>query len=586
MNSKQLKQKYLDFFRSKGHAVIGNVSLIPENDPTVLFTTAGMHPLVPYLLGQKHPKGKNLVNVQRCIRTVDIAEVGDETHHTFFEMLGSWSLGDYWKAQSIEYYLEFLTRILKIPLEKLSFSCFKGDKDAPRDKESEKKLLELGIPKERIAFLGKEDNWWGPAGETGPCGTDLEIFYWNSDEKPLKKYDPKNKNWVEIGTDVFMEYNKTKEGRFIPLKQKNIDFGGGVERTIAALNNLDDNYKTELFFPIIKKIEEVSGKKYNGNEKPMRIIADHIKASVFILGDPKGITPSNLDQGYVLRRLIRRSIRYGRILGVNDDFTRKVAESVIKIYKEEYSELEKSSDFIFNELEKEENRFRLTLGKGLREFNKLVDKKVKQISGKDAFVLFSSYGFPIEMIEELAKDKKLKVDIKGFEKEFEKHQELSRKGAEKKFKGGLADASEESTKLHTATHLLHTALRKVLGRHVEQRGSNITKERLRFDFTHPQKMTDEEIKKVENIINEVIKKGLNVTREFMTLEEAKKKGVLALFTERYEDKGHISVYKVGDFSVEVCGGPHVKNTRELGHFKIVKEESSSAGVRRIKAILE
>lgn len=585
MNSKQLKQKYLDFFKSKGHAVIENASLIPENDPTVLFTTAGMHPLVPYLLGQEHPKGKNLVNVQRCIRTVDIAEVGDETHHTFFEMLGSWSLGDYWKGQSIEYYFEFLTKILKIPLEKLAFSCFKGDKDSPHDRESEKKLLELGVKKERIVFLGKEDNWWGPAGETGPCGTDLEVFYWNSDKKPPRKYDHKNKNWIEIGTDVFMEYNKTKEGKFIPLKQKNIDFGGGVERTITALNNLDDNYKTELFLPIIKKIEEVSDKRYKGNEKPMRIIADHIKASVFILGDPKGVVPSNLDQGYVLRRLIRRSIRYGKNLGINDNFTKKIAESAITIYKDDYPELENKKDFIFNELNKEEEKFKKTLEKGLREFNRLVDKKAKQISGKDAFILFSSYGFPIEMVEELAKDKRLKVDIKGFEKEFKKHQELSRKGAEKKFKGGLADSSEETTKLHTATHLLHTALRKVLGNYVEQRGSNITKERLRFDFIHPKKMTSEEIKKVEDMVNDTIKRGLTVTREFMTLEEAKKKGVLALFTERYEDKGHISVYKVGDFSIEVCGGPHVKNTRELGHFKIIKEESSSAGVRRIKAVL-
>nr|MBI4156677.1 alanine--tRNA ligase [Candidatus Woesearchaeota archaeon] len=585
MDAKELKSRYIKFFQSKGHTLVENASLIPENDPTVLFTTAGMHPLVPFLLGEKHPKGKRLTSIQRCIRTVDIDEVGDPIHLTFFEMLGNWSLGDYWKKEAIEFSFEFLTKILNIPVEKLAITCFKGDKDAAKDEESARIWQSQGIKKDRIAFLPKEDNWWGPAGDQGPCGPCTEMFYWASKKTTPKKFDPSDKSWVEIGNDVLLEYNKKKSGEYEKAKQRNIDFGGGVERTLAVINGLDDVYLSEIFLPTIKKIEEISNKSYKGNEKSMRIIADHIRTSVFILGDQKGIVPSNLDQGYVLRRLIRRSIRHGINLGIKDNFTKKVAQTVIKIHKDDYPELDKNKELIFKELDLEEEKFRLTLGKGLKEFNKLTEK-VKQISGKEAFILFSSYGFPLEMVEELARDKKIKVDIKGFQKEFEKHQELSRIGAEKKFKGGLADASEEVTRLHTATHLLHTALRKVLGNHVQQKGSNITKERLRFDFTHPEKMTNEQIKKVEDIVNDIIKRGLDIKKEFMPLKEAKKKGALAFFTERYKDTDNVSTYTIGDFSMEVCGGPHVKNTRELKHFKIVKEESSSAGIRRIKAVLD
>ena len=586
MNSKQLKQKYLDFFKSKNHEVIENVSLIPENDPTVLFTTAGMHPLVPFLLGEKHPRGKRLVNVQRCIRTGDIEEVGDPIHNTFFEMLGNWSLGDYWKKEAIEFSFGFLTKILKLPVEKLAITCFKGDEDALKDNESAKVWESLGIPKERIAFLPKKDNWWGPAGEIGPCGPCTGMFYWIDKKKSTpKKFDPSDSSWMEIGNDVLLEYNKTKLKKYERSKQKNVDFGGGVERILAAINGLDDIYHSDIFQPVIKQIENISDKNYKGNEKSMRIIADHIRSSVFILGDQKGIVPSNLDQGYVLRRLIRRSIRHGINLGIKDNFTKKIAQAVIKIHKDDYPELDKNKELIFKELNLEEEKFRLTLEKGLREFNKLTER-VKQISGKEAFILFSSYGFPLEMVEELSKEKKIKVDVKGFQKEFEKHQELSRVGAEKKFKGGLSDASQEVTRLHTATHLLHAALRKVLGNNVQQKGSNITKERLRFDFTYPEKMTDDQIKKVESIVNDIIKKGLDVKKEFMSLKEAKKKGALAFFTERYKDTDNVSTYTIGDFSMEVCGGPHVKNTKELKHFKIVKEESSSAGIRRIKATLD
>jgi len=585
MDAKELKSKYIKFFQSKGHAILENASLIPENDPTVLFTTAGMHPLVQFLLGEKHPKGKRLTSIQRCIRTVDIDEVGDPIHLTFFEMLGNWSLGDYWKKEAIEFSFEFLTKVLNIPIEKLAITCFKGDKNAAKDEESARIWQSHGISKDRIAFLPKEDNWWGPAGDQGPCGPCTEMFYWASKKTIPKKFDPSDKSWVEIGNDVLLEYNKKKSGKYEKAKQRNIDFGGGVERTLAVINGLDDVYLSGIFLPTIKKIEEISNKSYKGNEKSMRIIADHIRTSVFILGDPKGIVPSNLDQGYVLRRLIRRSIRHGINLGIKDNFTKKIAQTIIKIHKDDYPELEKNKEFIFKELNLEEEKFRLTLEKGLKEFYKLTEK-VKQISGKEAFVLFSSYGFPLEMVEELARDKKIKVDIKGFQKEFEKHQELSRVGAEKKFKGGLADASQEVTRLHTATHLLHKALRKVLGNHVQQKGSNITKDRLRFDFTYPEKMTDKQIKKVEDLVNNVIKRGLDVKKEFMSLKEAKKKGALAFFTERYKDSDNVSTYTVGDFSMEVCGGPHIKNTKELKHFKIIKEESSSAGIRRIKATLD
>ena len=577
---KQLIKLYLDFFKSKNHKEIPNVSLIPENDPTVLFTTAGMHPLVPYLLGEKHPQGKRLVNVQKCIRTQDIDDVGDSYHHTFFEMLGNWSLGDYFKKEAVEYSFEFLTEILEIPIEKIAVSVFKGDKDAPKDEESAEIWMNLGIPKERIAFLPKSDNWWDPAGKTGPCGPDTEMFFWKSKTEPPKTFNPKDKNWIEIWNDVLMQYNKDEKENYNEAKQKNIDTGMGVERTITVLNNLEDNYLSDSFSPIIKEIEKLSRKSYRNSQKEMRIIADHIKASVFIISD--GITPSNLEQGYVLRRLIRRAIRYGRQLEMKN-FTKQIAEPVFKIY-DDYKHLEKNKSKILEELEKEEKRFLETLEKGISIFEKVAKDK-EQISGKDAFLLYQSYGFPIEITIELAKEKNIKVDEESYQKELAKHQELSRTATQGKFKSGLADNSEQTTKLHTATHLLAEALRQVLKKpDLIQKGSNITPERLRFDFNFDRKLTEEEIKKIKELVNKKIQEKIPVVKKEMTLEQAKKFGARGVFEHKYEDK--IFVYSVGDFSKEICAGPHVKNTSELGKFRIIKEESSSAGVRRIKAIVE
>ncbi|MBI2498996.1 alanine--tRNA ligase [Candidatus Woesearchaeota archaeon] len=580
----RLIKEYLDFFKSKNHKEIPNVSLIPENDPTVLFTTAGMHPLVPFLLGQKHPLGERLCNVQKCIRTQDIEEVGDEVHHTFFEMLGNWSLGDYFKKEAIEYSFEFLTKVLKITKEKLAVTCFSGDKDAPKDTESEKTWQSLGIPKERIAFLPKENNWWGPAGKTGPCGPDTEMFYWKSNKPAPKKFDPDDKDWVEIWNDVLMQYVKDEKGNYVEAKQKNIDTGMGVERTIAVLNNLEDNYLTDAFLPIIKKIEKISNKKYNKDKeetRAIRIITDHIKASVMILGE--GIEPSNKEQGYVLRRLIRRAIRYGKELGIEKGFTKNIAESVLEIY-EDYLHLKQKKEFIFNELEKEEKRFKQTLNTGLKYFEKISRDK-KEIQGKEAFLLYQSYGFPLEMILELAKEKKIKIDTEGFKKEFEKHQKLSRTATEGKFKSGLADNSEATKKLHTATHLLNEALRISLNKpDLIQKGSNITPERLRFDFNFDRKLTNEEIKKVEDLVNKKIRESLEVKRQEMTVDEAKKLGAQGVFEHKYGEK--VSVYIINNFSKEICTGPHVKNTKEIGKFKIIKEEAVAAGIRRIKAVLE
>jgi len=586
MDRKQLIKKYLEFFKSKDHKVIPSASLIPENDPTVLFVTAGMHPLVPYLQGEKHPLGKRLVNVQKCIRTKDIEKVGDKTHHTFFEMLGNWSLGDYWKKEAIKYSFEFLTKKLKIPKEKLAVTVFAGDDKAPIDEETKKiwgELLEI----QKIILLtdNTDDNWWGPAGKTGPCGPDTEIFYWKSKDKPVPNklnHRTFDEEWVEIWNDVFMEYNKKSEEDYKPLKQKNVDTGMGVERTIAILNGLEDNYMANMFKPIIEKIEKISKKKYSGNEKSMRIIADHIKAAVFIIAD--GITPGNTGQEYVLRRLIRRAVRYGRDLNLKD-FIKEVAEPVFKIY-EDYSELKKNKQKILEELEKEEKRFLKTLERGVKILKKESDSLniTKDLfSGKTAFLLYQTYGFPIEMTKEILMVEGVDLDIKGFEKEQSKHQELSRTATKGKFKAGLADHSEQTTKLHTATHLLHATLKKVLGKTVEQRGSNITPERLRFDFTHSQKMTEEEKKKVEDLINNVIKKKLAVNFKEMPYKEAVKKGAESFFRERYPEV--VKVYSVGDFSKEICAGPHVKNTGEIGKFKIIKETSSSAGIRRIKAVV-
>ena len=580
---KQLVNAYLAFFKSKNHKEIPNSPLIPENDPTVLFTTAGMHPIVPFLLGEKHPLGKRLVNIQRCIRTGDIEEVGDEVHHTFFEMLGNWSLGDYFKKEAIQYSFEFLTKTLKIPVEKLAVTCFAGDKDAPKDEESAKVWLSLGINKERIAFLPKKDNWWGPAGKTGPCGPDTEMFYYSGKGKAPAKFNPEDKNWVEIWNDVLMQYNKDGNGKYLPAKQKNIDTGMGVERTLAILNNLDDNYQTEIFLPIIKKIEEVSKKQYgkhSGETRAIRIIADHIKASIFILAE--GISPSNTEQGYVLRRLIRRAVRYGKELGIKD-FTPSLVSPILFIYSYDYPELNKNKNFIIEELKKEEEKFEETLEKGMNQLKKIITNK--KISGQDAFLLYQSYGFPKEMIKEECEKHNICFPEKQYEQELNKHQELSRTATAGRFKSGLADSSEATTKLHTVTHLLLAALRDVLkDENIMQKGSNITPERLRLDFSFSRKLTDEEVKKVEDLVNAQIQKQCEVIREEMSPEQAKKKGALGVFDKKYGEK--VSVYTIGDFSKEICAGPHVKSLNEIGKFKILKEESSSAGVRRIKAILE
>jgi len=582
---KQLIKKYIEFFKLKNHKEIPNSSLIPENDPTVLFTTAGMHPLVPYLLGQPHPQGKRLTNVQRCIRTGDIDEVGDTYHHTLFEMIGNWSLGDYWKKEAIELTFEFLTKILKIPINKLAITCFKGNKNIEKDTESAKIWESLGIPKERIAFL--EENWWGPAGKTGPCGPNTEIFYWKLNKKPTpKKFNPKDEeNWVEIGNDVLLAYNKNNSGKYMELDQKNIDFGGGVERTIAVLNNLEDNYLTEIWQPIIKQIEKISNKKYNQNKettKAMRIIADHIKAATMIIGD--GISPSNLEQGYIVRRLIRRAIRYLKKINVdilNIDATVEIAKIVLQIY-EDYPSLKKNKDKILSEFKKEEDKFQKTLDKGLKQFERMSKDKI--LDGKETFLLYQSYGFPLEMLEELAKETKVKIDINGFHKEQVIHQKKSRTATEGKFKSGLQDDSEATKKLHTATHLLNQALREVLKKpDIYQKGSNITAERLRFDFNFDRKLTSEEKQAVENLVNKKIKKNIPIVCTHMPIKEAQKVAQ-GVFENKYGEK--VSVYSAGDFSKEICAGPHVDNTSELGHFKIKKEESSSAGVRRIKAILE
>ncbi len=605
MTSVELRQKYLDFFKAKNHAVISSSSLIPENDPSVLFTTAGMHPLVPYLLGEKHPAGNRLTNAQKCIRTGDIDEVGDTTHHTFFEMMGNWSLGDYFKEESINYSWEFLTSTQWLGLDKsrLAVSVFAGDDDAPFDSEAyniwSKIFTDNGLPLERIAKLPKKNNWWGPAGITGPCGPDTEIFYWvGAPDKTPGSFNDDNDLWVEIWNNVFMQYNKDAAGKFVPLAQKNVDTGLGLERVLAVMNGLADNYQTELFINLINKLESLSGHKYNESSeitRAMRIIADHLKAATFIISDNKGITPSNTDQGYVVRRLIRRAIRYGKQLDIKSQlWVKEIAAVVINDYKNIYNELEKNKQFTLDNLDKEEEKFNFTLEKGLLEFNKLSGDGV--ISGEEAFKLYQSYGFPLEITEELAKEKGVGVDRSGFEAELKKHQDLSRTAAAGKFKGGLADAGEETTKLHTTAHLMLAALRKVLGEHVVQKGSNITAERLRLDFSHPEKMTPEQIKEVEDLVNGAIAADYPVVCEELSLAQAKDRGAMGVFDSKYGEQ--VKVYTVAPlqadnqpdtklaFSQEICGGPHVNNTGILGHFKIQKEEASSAGVRRIKAVLE
>ncbi len=589
METIDLKDKYLKFFESKGHKVIPSAPIIPENDPTCLFNTAGMQPLVPYLKGEPHPEGKRLTDVQKCFRTNDLDSIGDTTHHTFFEMLGNWSLGDYFKEEAIAWSYEFLTKTLNIPAERLAVTVFKGNHLVPADNESAEIWKKAGIKEDRIAFLGEEDNWWPNMELTGPCGPDTEIFYWRSNEAIPEKFDPENENWVEIWNNVFMQYNHETDGTFKSLKNKNVDTGLGVERVTAILEGYTDNYKSSVWRDVISKIEEISGLSYEDekNARAMRIIADHIRAVVMIAGDDAGIKPSNTDQGYILRRLIRRIIRYAKKLNIdiNSDWEQTLATMIIEKYSKYYSELERNKDVILQVLKDEKVKFNRTLEKGLREF----EKETRNIEGKKinkdiAFRLYDTYGFPIELTEELAKENGLTVDTEGFKHKFAEHQEKSREGASQKFKGGLASTGEMETKYHTATHLLNAALKKVLGPHVHQKGSNITAERMRFDFSHNNKMTDEEKQKTEDLVNEYIKMAIPVEKLEMKKEDAINAGAEAMFADKYGDI--VSVYKIGDVSMELCGGPHVHNTSELGHFKIKKEEASSAGVRRIKAILE
>ena len=595
MTADLLREKYLRFFESKGHKIISGASLIPENDPTVLFTTAGMHPLVPYLLGEPHPAGRRLTDVQKCVRTGDIEAVGDTSHLTFFEMLGNWSLGDYFKKEAIAWSYEFLTSksCLGFDPARISVTVFEGEGDVPRDEESIAIWKSLGIPAERIHALPKDDNWWGPAGQTGPCGPDTEMFIDTLKPacSPACRPGCRCGKYIEIWNDVFMQYNKTADGRYEPLRQANVDTGMGVERTICMLQGRASVFETELFAPLMAKIAELSATPPSDEavvQRARRIIADHLRTATFILGDPRGgVKPGNLGANYVLRRLIRRAVRYAKVLGIGPGFARTLAGIVVENYRHAYPELQEKRDVIFAELSAEEERFEKTLSAGQREFDKvsgaLKQHGQAQISGRTAFKLYDTYGFPLEMTVELAAEQGLTVDRAGFDEAFKKHQELSKQG-DKTFKGGLADSGEVTTRLHTATHLLQKALQMVLGAHVQQKGSNITPERLRFDFTHPDKVTPGQLAEVERIVNEQIGRNLPVTMEMMTIEEARARGAMALFTAKYGEQ--VKVYSAGDFSKEVCGGPHAKTTGELGRFKIQKEESSSAGVRRIRAVLE
>lgn len=631
MKSKEIREKFLQFFEEKGHKIIPSAPLLPENDPTVLFTTAGMHPLVPFLLGEPHPMGKRLVNHQKCIRTGDIDEVGDNTHLTFFEMLGNWSLGDYFKKEAIDWSFEFLTseKWLNIPLEKLAVSVFEGDDDAPFDEEAAEEWKKRGIPEHKIAKLPKKENWWGPAGQTGPCGPDTEMFYWVGEGTPPEDSNPGNDedNWIEIWNDVFMQYNKTADGKFEPLKQTNVDTGMGLDRVAAVLQGKKTVYDTELFQPIIAKILSEAGVAHEaiddvipesnyptgpvGSNLPrkkaiesVRIIADHLRAATFMAGD--GVKPSNVDQGYVMRRLMRRAIRHGRTIGINHNFTATIAKKVIHLMVDVFSELQHEEE-ILEVFREEEERFRKTLEQGIHHLKKIygkviggfdpenlppgmrVEKNKLKIDGKEVFHVYETYGIPPELSQEIMTDWGVEFDeqtMKESDEAFKKHQETSRAGAEQKFTGGLADHSEECKRLHTATHLVHQALKDVLGDHVLQKGSNITRERLRFDFNHDQKMTPEQIKQVEDIVNEQIQKDLPIHFELMEPDVAKAQGVIGVFDDKYAALGNqIKVYFMGDYSKEICGGPHMDSTGQLGSFKIKKEQSCSAGIRRIKAIV-
>ena len=586
MQKVDLKEKYLKFFESKEHKIIPSAPLIPENDPTCLFNTAGMQPLVPYLKGQPHPLGTRLTDVQKCVRLTDLEEIGDKTHHTFFEMLGNWSLGDYFKKESITWSFEFLTKVLNIPVEKLAVTVFEGDEIIPRDEESASVWKEMGIPEERISYLNKENNFW-IAGEVGPCGPDTEIFYWRSEDPVPTKHDPQDERWVEIWNNVFMQYEKHADGTITELPKKNVDTGMGVERTVAILEGVDDNYLTSIWKDIIDKIVEMSNTTYEENPESIRIIADHIRTAVFISADYSGIKPSNTDQGYILRRLIRRMVRHAKKIGISIEsgFEKILSEMIIEKYKDYYQELIDNKQVVLEVLSNELTKFNKTLEKGLREFEKIVSHLNGDILNKDlAFKLYDTYGFPLELTVELAEEKGIKVDEEGFKQKFKEHQEKSRAGSEQKFKGGLSGSGEIETKYHTATHLLNAALKMVVNKDVHQKGSNITPERMRFDFTCDHKLSEEEKKQVEDLVNKWIQEAIEVTVEEMKKEDAINSGAECMFIEKYPDI--VTVYSIGNISKELCGGPHVKNTSELGHFKIKKEEASSAGVRRIKAILE
>ena len=580
-----IREEFIKYFEKNGHKQIPSAPIVPENDPTVLFNTAGMQPLVPYLLGEKHPYGKRLCDYQKCVRLTDLDEIGDKTHHTFFEMLGNWSLGDYFKKESIGYSFEFLTKVLNIPVERLAVTVFEGNDKIPRDEVSACRWKELGISDDRIAYLGVDDNFW-IAGESGPCGSDTEIFYFRSDDEIPEKFDPDDDRWVEIWNNVFMEFYKDENGNISELKQKNVDTGMGLERIVAVLEGVDDNYKSSIWSEFINKLEDITGLTYEGNEKAMRIIVDHIRTAVFIAADPAGIKPSNTDQGYILRRLIRRAIRQARKLGVdiNSNFDEQIALLIISKYEKYYSELKDNKQVVLDVLSNEKKKFGRTLEKGLREFEKLVNSDESVINKDTSFKLYDTYGFPIELTIEEAKDRGMDVDVDGFYEKFREHQEKSRTASKGKFKGGLSGNSEIETKYHTATHLLNAALKEVIGPEVHQLGSNITPERLRFDFPCDHKMTDEEKKQTEDLVNKWIEEDLKVEKLEMSKDEAIKSGAECTFIDRYPDI--VTVYKIGDVSMELCGGPHVSHTGELGHFKIKKEEARSAGVRRSKAFLE
>lgn len=588
ITSQFLREKFLQFFSERGHAVIPSASLIPENDPSVLFTTAGMHPLIPYLMGQKHPKGNRLCDVQKCVRTGDIEEVGDDSHLTFFEMLGNWSLGDYFNHQSIAWSYEFLTskQYLGLDPDRISVTVFAGDEDAPRDDDSAAVWQQCGIPKERIFYLPKKNNWW-IAGTTGPCGPDTEIFWDTGKPACGENCDPSCDcgKYLEIWNNVFMQYNKQADGSYLPLAQKNVDTGMGLERTVCVLNGYKSVYDIDLFAAALEKIQQLSGKKYDDNVKSMRIIADHVRTATFLLGDPVGVVPSNVDQGYVLRRLIRRAVRMANSLGMAKGSIAEIAKVYVQVYKDAYPELTQNADKIVSELNKEEEKFSKTLVAGEKEFFKVISHiSGKTVPGGTAFKLYDTFGFPVEMTVELAAENGYTVDVEGFRQKFAEHQAKSHAGSEQRFKGGMAEGGGiETVYLHTATHLLQAALRRVLGDEVKQKGSNITPERLRFDFSFGRPMTKEEIEKTEALVNQAIEQNLPITCEEMPVEDARKTGAIGLFGDRYGEV--VKVYSMGDFSKEICGGPHAASTGELGKFVITKEQSSSAGVRRIKAEL-